>query len=68
MESATEIADPVKGEAALPVFSQYYIPEKPLSEFVGLFWYWRGHYVPYSKERVLPMGTAELVISLGRGT
>jgi AraC-like DNA-binding protein len=68
MASATEVVDPGKDEAALPVFSQYYIPEKPLSEFVGLFWYWRGHDVPYSKERVLPMGTAELVISLGRGT
>jgi AraC-like DNA-binding protein len=44
---------------------RYHTPRGPLSEFIGVFWYWRGHEVPYSKERVLPMGTAELVINLG---
>ena len=44
-----------------------YVPEKPLSEFVGLFWYWRGHDVSYSRERVLPTGTVELVIDLANG-
>jgi AraC-like DNA-binding protein len=68
MESSAEIVDPSECEAALPVFFQHYIPGEPLSEFVGLFWYWRGHHVPHSKERILPMGTAELVINLGRGT
>src|SRR5262245_47878027 len=68
MQSASEIVDPGKSEAALPVFFRYYVPGKPLSEFVGVFWYWRGHHVPHSKERILPNGTAELVISLGRGT
>jgi AraC-like DNA-binding protein len=44
---------------------RFHTPRAPLSEFIGVFWYWRGHNVPYSKERVLPMGTAELVINLG---
>jgi AraC-like DNA-binding protein len=51
----------------LPVVWDYHIPAAPLSEFVRLFWYWRGHDVPYAKERILPMGTSELVINLGRG-
>jgi len=50
-----------------PVLFQHYVPKKPLSAFVGLFWYWRGHAVPYSKERILPTGTVELVIDLGSG-
>jgi AraC-like DNA-binding protein len=50
-----------------PVVFQYYVPRSPLSEFVGVFWYWRGHPVPYSQERVLPMGTSEFVINLGAG-
>jgi AraC-like DNA-binding protein len=54
-------------EAMPPVFFQYYIPKKPLSDFVGVFWYWRGHALPYAKERILPMGTVELVINLGSG-
>jgi AraC-like DNA-binding protein len=54
-------------EALPPVFFRYYVPKIPLSEFVGLFWYWRGHTVPYSKERILPMATVELVINLGSG-
>jgi AraC-like DNA-binding protein len=48
-----------------PVFFQYHLPCKALSEFVGLFWYWEGHNVPSSKERILPTGTVELVINLG---
>src|SRR5437870_9544574 len=51
----------------LRVSMQYYVPRAPLSEFVGLFWYYRGHEVRYSKERILPGGTAELVINLGTG-
>ena len=50
-----------------PVFFQHYVPPKPLSEFVGLFWYWRGHAVPDSRERILPAGTVELVINLESG-
>src|SRR5262245_46661883 len=57
-------------EALTPVIFHYYVPKKPLSDFVALFWYWRGHSVSYSRERVLPMGTSELVINLrsGRGS
>jgi AraC-like DNA-binding protein len=65
MEAAADIVDP--SNSASPVFAQYYIPRRPLSEFVGVFWYWRGHDVRYSKERILPTGTAELVIYLGNG-
>ena len=54
-------------ETSPPVFFQHYVPKKPLSEFVGFLWYWRGRAVPYSKERILPMGTVELVIKLGSG-
>lgn len=63
----TDILDRDSTETTPPVFFQYYVPKKPLSEFVGVFWYWRGHAVPYSKERILPMGTVELVINLGSG-
>ena len=51
----------------IPIVFKYYMPPAPLSEFVGVFWYWRGHHVPSSKERILPMGTAELVINLDSG-
>lgn len=39
-------------------------PRPPLAAFVDLLWYWRGHDVARSTERVLPMGTMELVIDL----
>jgi len=63
----TDTFDRDTTEAMSPVFFQYYVPKIPLSEFVRLFWYWRGHSVDFSKERVLPMGTVELVINLGSG-
>jgi AraC-like DNA-binding protein len=50
--------------AIVDIVFRHYVPAKPLSEFVALIWYWRGHDVQYSKERILPMGTAELVINL----
>src|SRR5258706_9694566 len=65
--AVTDILDRDSTETSLPVFFQHYVPRKPLSEFVGFFWYWRGPAVPYSKERILPKGTVELVINLGRG-
>ncbi|PYV42413.1 MAG: hypothetical protein DMG09_02570 [Acidobacteria bacterium] len=65
--ATTEIVDRSNRAPALPVFFRHYVPKQPLSEFVGLFWYWRGHDVPCSKERILPMGTVELVINLGSG-
>jgi AraC-like DNA-binding protein len=49
-----------------PVFA-YYAPRGPLSEFVALFWHWRGHTAPRSTERLLPMATMELVVRLGGG-
>ena len=63
MEAVADIVDPRVSPS--PVTFQYYIPERPLSEFVAVFCYWRGHDVPYSKERILPAGTADLVISIG---
>src|SRR5216117_2456853 len=65
--ATTEIVDRSNRAPALPVFFRHYVPKQPLSEFVGLFWYWRGHDVSCSKERVLPMGTVELVINLASG-
>jgi AraC-like DNA-binding protein len=53
--------------AQLPVVFRYHVPSGPLAEFVGVFWYWRGHQVTYARERVLPMGTTELVINLASG-
>ena len=38
-----------------------------LSDFVRLFWYWSGHPQPFARERILPMGTVELVIRLESG-
>ncbi len=67
MGAAASIVDPTKSETALPVVFKHYVPARPLCEFVGVFWYWRGHYAPYSKERILPQGTSELVIRLGSG-
>lgn len=63
----TDMLDRDRKEAMPSVIFQHYVPKKPLSEFVGVFWYWRGHAVPYSKERILPLGTVELVINLGSG-
>jgi len=40
------------------------VPGKPLSGFVKLFWHWSGHPQPYARERILPMGSVELVIRL----
>src|SRR5262249_4628649 len=53
--------------ATLPVVFQHYFPPPPLCDFARLFWYWRGHEVRYSRQRILPMGTVELVINLGEG-
>jgi AraC-like DNA-binding protein len=51
----------------LPVTFQYYSPIGPLSDLVGVIWYWRGYEAEYAKERLMPMGTVELVISLSSG-
>jgi len=39
-------------------------PQPPLSNFVEMFWLWRGGEVPHTRERLLPTGTVELVIDL----
>jgi len=41
-----------------------YTPGWPLSEFVHLFWSCEHYRVPHAKERILPDGSAELVINL----
>jgi AraC-like DNA-binding protein len=43
----------------------FYLPQSPLSRFIERFWYWKGHTVSHSQERILPTGTVELVIDLG---
>jgi len=48
-----------------PVCFKCYAPQDPLSQFVDLLWYWRGHDLSCGKERVLPSGTVEVVIKLG---
>ncbi|MBC7930634.1 MAG: helix-turn-helix domain-containing protein [Rubrivivax sp.] len=45
-----------------------YIPRPPLSDFVDLLWLYEGYAPPHAKERLLPGGTVELVISLREET
>jgi AraC-like DNA-binding protein len=42
----------------------HYVPAPPLSEFVALFWYFRGDEVSNAKELVLPTATVDLIIRL----
>ena len=42
----------------------FYFPQSPLGAFIERFWYWKGHTVSHSLERILPTGTVELVIDL----
>jgi AraC-like DNA-binding protein len=42
-----------------------YFPQGSLGGFIERFWYWKGHTVSHSLERILPTGTVELVIDLG---
>jgi AraC-like DNA-binding protein len=46
------------------MISHHYIPRRPLSDFVELFWYYEGYYQPHAMERILPTGTMELVVNL----
>jgi methylphosphotriester-DNA--protein-cysteine methyltransferase len=39
-------------------------PEGVLGEFVECLWYWQAPAMPHARERLLPTGTAELVINL----
>jgi methylphosphotriester-DNA--protein-cysteine methyltransferase len=56
----------MRAEADMPgiVEFSHRVPGKPLSDFVKLFWYWTGHPQPLARERILPMGSVELVIQL----
>jgi AraC-like DNA-binding protein len=56
MRAEVEITQP-------PVF-KYARPTGPASKFVELFWYWSDHPRPFIRERILPMGSNELVIRL----
>jgi len=42
----------------------HYIPRPPLSDFIGLFWFYEGYRQPHKKERLLPNGSMELVFNL----
>lgn len=55
---------PVDDDTVTDISFRYYVPQKPLSDFVALFWYFRGHEVALSRERVLPQAGGELVIRL----
>jgi AraC-like DNA-binding protein len=39
-------------------------PPPRLDSFVELFWYWEGYPTPRGRERLLPIGTSELIIDL----
>jgi AraC-like DNA-binding protein len=41
-----------------------YVPSPPLSEFVDLLWLFDGYAPGHARERLLPMGTVELVVNL----
>src|SRR5204863_9999710 len=51
-------------EIATPITFKLRKPEGLLSKFVEVFWYWSDHPRPFIHERILPMGTVELVIRL----
>jgi AraC-like DNA-binding protein len=53
-----------EAEVINPVIFRHRKPEGVLSEFIRLFWYWSGHPRPFVHERILPMGTVELVIRM----
>lgn len=41
-----------------------YIPRPPLSDFVDMLWSYEGHDPPHARERVVPTGTMQLIVSL----
>ena len=47
------------------IFS-FYKPSLPLSKFVDSFWLYEGYQPERKTERILPTGTLELAINLGR--
>lgn len=47
-----------------PMVYRVYIPRPPLSDFVGMFWFYGGYAPAHARERVLPDGSMDLIISL----
>jgi len=45
-----------------------YIPRQPLADFVEVLWWYKRDTVSHRKERLLPMGTMELVLDLADET
>jgi PhnB protein len=43
---------------------RHHVPAPPLSEFVELLWLFDGYAPGQARERLLPMGTVELVVNL----
>lgn len=41
-----------------------HFPKPPLSFFVENIWYYNGHYVGHSREKILPDGAIELIVDL----
>jgi len=56
----------MRAETDLPgnIQFRHRAPGKLLSDFVEIFWYWAGYGASSGRERILPMGTVELVIQL----
>src|SRR3954471_24955298 len=46
------------------VLYKLHFPQFPLSQFVENIWYYNGHYVAHSREKILPDGAIELIIDL----
>jgi len=51
-------------EITQPIVFKHVRPTGPISQFVALFWYWSDHPRPFIRERILPMGSTELIIRL----
>jgi hypothetical protein len=63
-----EVSDSYSEAAETPNIFCFYFPQVPLSGSIERFWYWKGHTVSHSLERVLPTGTVELVLDLGNAS
>jgi hypothetical protein len=46
------------------VIYRTYTPRAPLADFVHSIWYCEGYNAPHTRERVLPDGTMQIIISL----
>src|SRR5262245_60268639 len=51
-------------ETTSPVTYAHRAPAGPLSNLAGVLWYWSGYTTQFARERLMPMGTVELVIQL----